>query len=132
VVTYLDVQQRLTMLGYPPTEADRSMLEFEMELIINYVVNYCNFNNSDDIPEILDVRIVDRICSEFLMKKKNSGQLEGFDYEQCVKTIREGDTQIHFGTENDGDTPESRFDKLVDYLQRGFDKWISQWRRITW
>lgn len=132
MVTYLNVTQRLAMLGYEPTEADRSMIEFEIELIINYVVNYCNFDSSDDIPEILDNRIIDRICSEFLMKKKNSGLLEGFNYEGVIKTIREGDTQIQYGTENDGETPESRFDKLVDYLQRGFDKWISNHRRIKW
>lgn len=120
------------MFGYPVTEQERSTIEFEIKLVLNYVVNYCNFASENDIPVILENRIIDRICSEFLLKKKNSGSLDGFNYDAFVKTIKEGDTQIQFGNESDGETVESRFDKWVDYMSRGFDKWLAVHRRIRW
>ena len=132
MVELSDVVNRLKQLGYAPTDMDNAQVQFELDLILDYVVNYCNFTSREEIPNILNKRIVDRVCSEYLMKKKNSGQLEGFDYETAIKTIKEGDTQIQFGTENDGETLESRFDKLVDYMQRGFDKWCAKHRRIKW
>lgn len=132
MIQLTDVTERLKAFGYAPSETQRGNIEFEIELILNYVVNQCNFTSVADIPSILKNRIIDRICSEYLMKQKNAGNLTNFDYSQAVKTIKEGDTQIQFGTENDGDTLESRFDKWVDYMQRGFDKWISVHRKIRW
>lgn len=132
MVDYNKVASRLTMLGFTPEQTDRSAIEFEIELILNYVVVYCNFTSQSDIPDILDNRIIDRICSEYLFKRKNSGQLSGFDYDGIIKVVKEGDTQIQYGTENDGDTPESRFDKFVDNLNRGFDKWLTHYRRLKW
>ena len=131
-IGYPQVADRLAMFGYPVTEQERSNIEFEIKLVLNYVVNYCNFTSENDIPVILENRIIDRICSEFLNKKKNSGSLEGFNYDAFVKTIKEGDTQIQFGNESDGETVESRFDKFVDYMTRGFDKWLAVHRRIRW
>lgn len=132
MVTLEQVIERLRQFGFEVAETDTATIQFELDLILDYVVNYCNFNNRDDIPEILDRRIIDRVCSEYLFKQKNAGNLEGFDYEGFVKTIKEGDTSITFGNSADGDTPEDRFNSFVNRLERGFDKWISQWRRIKW
>lgn len=132
MVVVNDITTRLAQLGYETQSTDLSYVQFELDLILDYVVNYCNFTSVEDIPTILDKRIIDRVCSEFLYKKKNAGQLEGFDYSAFIKTIKEGDTQIQFGSKSDSDTPESRFDDLVNYLQRGFDKWISLHRRLRW
>ena len=132
MVEYQQVVDRLGQFGIAEEQIDVAALQFDMALILRYVVNYCNLDNGNEIPEILDLRIIDRICSEYLMKKKNAGMLEGFDYEQAVKTIKEGDTQIQFASEADGTTPEERFNKLVDYLYKNFDKWICKYRRIRW
>lgn len=132
MIQVTEVTERLKNFGYVTPEIQYRNIEFEIELILNYVINQCNFTSVTDIPSVLKHRIIDRICSEYLMKQKNAGNLENFDYSQAVKTIKEGDTQIQFGTENDGDTLESRFDKWVDYMQRGFDKWISVHRKIRW
>lgn len=131
----VQVQQvitRLRQLGYEAVSEDMEMVQFELDLILDYVVNYCNFTDRNQIPEILDKRIIDRVCSEYLLKKKNSGQLEGFDYDQAIKSIKEGDTQIQYSISNDTATPESRFNDLVNYMQRGFDKWICKWRVLKW
>lgn len=132
MVVLSQVIDRLTQLGYIPNEADTSQLEFELELILDYVTNYCNFHSRTEIPEILDKRIIDRVCAEYLLKKKNSGQLEDFNYEAVIKMIKEGDTQIQYASETESETPESRFDKLVNYMERGFDKWLVKWRRLKW
>lgn len=132
MVEYQQVVDRLGQFGIAEEQIDTAALQFDMALILRYVVNYCNLDNENEIPEILDLRIIDRICSEYLMKKKNAGLLEGFDYEQAVKTIKEGDTQIQFASEADGTTPEERFNKLVDYLYKGFDKWCAKHRKIRW
>lgn len=132
MVTVEQVMTRLGQLGIEVTEADRSTVQFELDLILDYTVNYCNFSDRSEIPTILDKRIIDRVCSEYLMKQKNAGILVGFDYDAFIKQIKEGDTTIQYGNSSDSETPESRFDDLVNYLQRGFDKWISLHRRLRW
>lgn len=121
---------RLKQLGYTATEADNEQIDFELTKILNYVVN--NFTRTTTIPEILDPRIIDRVCSEFLFYKKNAGSLEGFNYDNVIKSIKEGDTTIQYAVGQGEDTPENRFDALVKALERGFDKWCAPHRRLVW
>lgn len=124
-----DVIKRLKQLGYTATDEDNEQIDFELIKILNYVKNYCNITT---IPDILDPRIVDRVCSDFLYFKKNSGSLEGFNYEAVIKSIKEGDTQIQYAVGQGEDTPENRFDAFVKSLERGFDKWCTPHRRLRW
>lgn len=128
-ITVANVSARLKQLGYIVTDDDIPQLKFELEKIIAYVLNYCNITT---IPEILNPRIIDRIAGEFLFYKKNSGELEGFDYDTVIKEIKEGDTTLRYATGADGDTAESRFDNFINKLERGFDKWLTKFRRISW
>lgn len=125
-----DIRNRLRQLGYTATEADNVQIDFELNKILNYVIN--NFTRTDNIPEILDPRIIDRVCSDFLFYKKNSGSLEGFNYDAVIKSIKEGDTQIQYAVGQGEDTPENRFDAFVKSLERGFDKWCTPHRRLLW
>lgn len=129
MVTLDMVRKRLKMLGYTTTAEDTEMLEFELQKTLNYVLNYCNIT---EIPEILDYRIIDRVCSYFLYNKKNSGSLEGFDYDVVIKSVKEGDTTLTYAVGQGEDTPENRFDAFVKSLERGFDKWITPHRRLRW
>lgn len=124
-----DVIERLKQLGYTATEGDYPHIDYELEKTINYVMNYCNITT---IPEILDLRIVDRVCGDFLYYKKNSGSLEGFNYDAVIKSIKEGDTTITYAVGQGEDTPENRFDAFVKSLERGFDKWCTPHRRMRW
>lgn len=124
-----DVIERLEHLGYTANNSDYAHIDFELKKTLNYVKNYCNIT---EIPEILDPRIIDRVCSDFLYYKKNSGSLEGFNYEAVIKSIKEGDTTISYAVGQGEDTPENRFDAFVKSLERGFDKWITPHRRLRW
>jgi len=124
-----DVIDRLKQLGYTATEDDSAQIDFELTKTINYVMNYCNITV---IPEIVDPRIIDRACAYFLYNKKNSGSLEGFNYDTVIKSIKEGDTTITYAVGQGEDTPENRFDAFVKQLERGFDKWITPHRRLRW
>lgn len=129
MVTRENVIERLKQLGYDATEDDNDQVEFELRKTLNYVMNYCNITV---IPEILDPRIIDRVCSDFLYYKKNSGSLDGFNYDTVIKSIKEGDTTITYAVGQGEDTPENRFDSFVKQLERGFDKWITPHRRLRW
>lgn len=129
MVDFEQVVNRLNQLGYVVAEEDFEAIEFETKKILNYVKNYCNITK---IPEILDLRIIDRICADFLYYKKNSGSLIGFNYEPVIKQIKEGDTSITYAVGQGEDTPENRFDAFVKQLERGFDKWITPYRRLRW
>ena len=129
MVTTEMVVQRLTMLGYTPSADESAHVEFEIGLILDYVKNYCNIT---EIPDILDRRIVDRVCGAYLFAKKNTGTLNGFDYDAVIKQIKEGDTTIHYAVGQGEDTPENRFDSFVKQLERGFDKWLTPHRRLRW
>lgn len=129
MVTPQDVIKRLLQLGYTASEADNEQVEFELTKILNYVKNYCNITT---IPEILTPRIIDRVCGDFLYYKKNSGSLNGFNYDAVIKQIKEGDTSITYAVGQGEDTPENRFDNFVKNLERGFDKWLTPHRRLRW
>ena len=129
MVSKAQIIDRLKHFGYTATDEDYEHIEFEIEKICNYVLNYCNIT---EIPAIVEPRIIDRICGEFLFYKKNAGVLTNFNYDAVVKEIKEGDTSLKYAVGQDGDTPESRFDAMVRHLERGFDKWITPHRRIRW
>ena len=129
MVTTDMVIERLRQFGHIPTDGDIPQIEFELETVLNYVKNYCNI---ETIPGILDNRIIDRVCSYYLFNKKNTGTLEGFNYDAVIKQIKEGDTTIHYATGQGEDTPENRFDSFVKQLERGFDKWCTPHRALRW
>jgi hypothetical protein len=124
-----NVIDRLKQLGYTPSEDDYAQIDFELQTIINYVIN--NFTRNS-VPEILDNRIIDRVCGSFLYYKKNSGSLKDFNYDAVIKSIKEGDTTITYSVGQGEDTPENRFDAFVKSLERGFDKWCAAHRSIVW
>ena len=129
MVTRDDVIKRLKHFGHEVTEVDYDQVDFELQKIINYSLNYCN---TSTIPEIIEPRLIDRVCADFLNFKKNAGTLNGFNYDAVIKQIKEGDTTIQYAVGQGEDTPENRFDSFVRSLERGYDKYLTPHRRIRW
>lgn len=129
MVTLTNIVTRLGQLGYDATEADYPAIEFTLNSIVNYTLNYCNIT---EVPEIVEPRLTDRVCADFLFYKKNSGSLEGFNYDNVIKSIKEGDTTLTYAVGQGEDTPENRFDNFVKKLERGYDKWITPHRCVRW
>lgn len=125
-----DIVQRLGMLGYAATENDYELIDYELRKITEYALNYCNIT---ELPVIVEPKLTDRVCAEFLFFKKNSGQLdETFDFDAPAKIIKEGDTSITMSYGEGGKTPEQRFDNMVSSLERTFDKILARYRRLAW
>ena len=129
MVTREMVIKRLSQLGCTVSMENYDTVDFELTTVLNYVKNYCNIT---DIPDILDNRIIDRVCSAFLFNQKNAGKLQGFNYEVAIKELKEGDTTVKYANGQGEDTPENRFDTMVKQLERGFDKWLTPHRRLRW
>ena len=129
MVTRDKIISRLKQLGYVATQEDFSMIEFELDEATNYTLNYCNIT---EVPEIVEPRLIDRVCSYFLYYKKNSGSLEGFNYDAVIKELKEGDTTVKYAVGQGEDTPENRFDAFVKKLELTYDKWITPHRRLRW
>ena len=128
-VVRADIIDRLGQLGYIAENSDNNQIDYELEKITNYTLNYCNITT---VPTIVEKRLIDRVCGEFLYYKKNSGELEGFNYDAVIKEIKEGDTTVKYAVGQGEDTPENRFDAFVKQLERGYDKWITPHRRLRW
>jgi hypothetical protein len=129
MITKAQVIDRLSQFGYEIKVEDEAAIEFEIIKTQNYVYNYCNITS---IPPMLEHRVIDRICSFVLFNLKNTGRLEGFDYEPVIKQIKEGDTSIQYANGQGEDTPENRFDAFIKQLERGFDKWLTPYRALRW
>ena len=123
------VIKRLAQLGYTATDDDKEHIDYELDSVTNYTLNYCNIT---EVPEIVIPKMIDRVCCYFLYYKKNSGSLAGFNYDAVIKSIKEGDTTITYAVGQGEDTPENRFDAFVKQLERGYDKWLTPHRRLRW
>lgn len=132
-VSLEDCIARLETLGYSFVYGtDEGDLQFEIDKILDYAVNLCNLTDANQLPDVLTKRTIDRICMEFLFFKKNTGQLVNFDYDYCLKSIEQGDTKVTYAVGQDGETDASRFNKTLDYMSKGYDKWICKYRVIRW
>lgn len=124
-----DVTKRLASFGYEVTEADAWVLGFIIQKVENYIKDNCNV---DVVPEGLHQIAVDMVVGEFLLGKKSTGQLEGFDLEAAVKQIHEGDTSVTFAIGDGSKTPEERLDELILYLMNYGKGKFAAYRCIKW
>lgn len=129
------VYERLISFGYDipivdevyhPSTMDEMMLSFICDKHVKTVKSECN---TDNVPEEIELLVVDHIVGEFLMSKKNLGQLElnDIDFSGAVKRMKLGDTDIEFAEKG---SQAEMFDCLISLLMRPID--LSDYRRIRW
>jgi len=123
------VNARLNQIGYKDTGNDTNFINFLIDNIKTKIQNNCNIKL---IPAKLKYIWADMVCAEFLMLKKNTGQLniESLNFDLTEKSIQEGDTKIDFNVDGNM-TPEQRFNKIIDYL-KSKNKELTRFRKIQW
>lgn len=108
-----DVIKRLGCFGVGESEQNSLMINIAVSKVQSRIKDMCNI---EDIPDGLYNTAVDMAAGEFLLLKKSTGQLSGFDLDAAVKKIDEGDASITFACGNGSLTPEGRLDHLIYYL----------------
>lgn len=123
-----EITERLASFNYTVTESDSWMLTFLIQKVENHIKNVTNLSA---VPEGLGNIFIDMVVGEFLLNKKSTGDLEGFDLEAAIKQIQEGDTSITYAIGEGDLTPEQRLDLLINYLM-DHDKELISHRCIKW
>lgn len=122
------VLQRLTFFGYILKESDDWVLCFTMQNVENHIRNSCN---TPSVPSGLFNVAVDMVCGEFLLCKKQTGQLEieGLDLDGAIASISEGDVSVSFASDS---TDEEKFNRLTTFLMtRGEGDFVC-YRKLKW
>ena len=91
-----------------------------------------NLTNLAEVPDGLTGVAAAMAAGEYLRMKKGAGQLEGFDLDAAVKSIKEGDTDITFAIGDGSSTAEQRLDALIATLTEGRTGEIYRYRRLVW
>lgn len=122
------VLNRLDSFGYQVKESDAWMIGFAIQKVESSIKNECNIS---EIPDGLIHTAVDMVCGEFLFGKKQTGQLElgDLDLTGAVTTIKEGDIQINFDSdESDSD----KVDKFLNFLMNNGRGDLVCYRKMRW
>ena len=125
---YEAVLKRLVSFGCTLREDDAWVICFAMQKVENHIKNYCNITS---VPDGLFNVAVDVVCGEFLFTKKQTGQLDigDLDLDDAITSIKEGDTQVNFGS---GTSDDEKFSVLLNYLQHNGDGDLICYRKIRW
>ena len=125
---YEAVLNRLVSFGYTLKEDDAWVICFAMQKVENHIKNYCNLNS---VPDGLFNVAVDMVCGEFLLTGKQCGQIQvgDLDFDCVVTSIKEGDTQVNFGS---GTSDDEKFSVLLNYLMHNGDGDLICYRKIRW
>lgn len=121
-----DIKKWLKYYGYEVTADDEWALGLIIDKTESYIKDQCNLA---EVPEGLHQAMVDMALGEFLRRKKGTGELEGFDLEAAIETIKEGDTSI---TYSKGATDEQRLDSLIAKLIAINHSQLAKYRRMIW
>ena len=131
-----DVTARLASFGYIVTDADAWVLDFIIKKVENHIKNDCGVYDSGTLTIVIPAGLhniaVDMVVGEFLLSKKSTGQLTGFDLSAAVKQIQEGDTNITYAIGSGDSTPEQRLDILISYLMNHGKGEFASYRCFKW
>lgn len=104
------------------------MISFSVQKVENTIKNECNVTS---IPDGLFNIAIDMICGEILSAKKQTGQLEDFNFETALKSVQAGDTTVTYAIESSM-TPEQRLNNLISYLLNYGRGEFACYRKIKW
>ena len=115
---------RLKFFKYNVPESEKSIIDYVILKVLSSVNNKTNqCYTADDIPYGLYSIVVDKVVGEFLMFKKNMGDIPELDLSPVEKQIQVGETIS---------SPEKRYDALINFLIFGRDDELVRYRRLAW
>lgn len=122
------VLNRLDSFGYQVKESDAWMIGFAMQKVESSIKNECNIS---EIPDGLIHTAVDMVCGEILLAKKQTGQLElgDLDFNGAVTSIKEGDTQVNF---NSDESDSDKIDQFINFLLNNGRGDLVCYRKMQW
>lgn len=126
MITLEAIKARLAHFRYEAASADDGMLTYIQTTVVQSTLLALNISV---IPEDVEHIVIDKICGEFLMTKKSTGQSVGIDVATGIKSIQEGDTTITYDTAT---SPEAQLDMLLKWLISGRDGVLLRHRCIRW
>ncbi len=119
----IQIIKRLKSLSYKLKSDDSFFILFCIQKAQNEIKSFCNIKT---IPIALSNILVDKVCGEFLLSKKNSGQL---DIDDTLKSLKDGNITI---TYDDKSSDEAKMNALIDYLINGGRDELVCYRKIKW
>ena len=123
---------RLQAFKYNVQENETSILDYLTLKTISSINNLTNqFYTADTIPQNLYSIVVDKIVGEFLLFKKNTGDIPSLDLSPVEKQIQSGDTSVTYAVEGTT-SPEKMYDILINYLISSRDNELIKYRRLVW
>lgn len=129
---YEGVVMRLKFFKYDVPESEKSIIDYVILKVLSSVNNKTNqCYTADDIPYGLYSIVVDKVVGEFLMFKKNMGDIPELDLSPVEKQIQVGDTNTVYAVETVS-SPEKRYDTLINFLIFARDNELIRYRRLTW
>ena len=125
---------RLGSLGYTYDETkDKFVIEeFLMPKVKNHILS---MTNQSTIPKECQKIAVDKVCGEFLLAKKNSGELviEPTAVTKELSSITEGKFTINYAVNTSStQSLDQKLDILIDYLIHSGEGDLSCYRRLKW
>lgn len=128
------IKKRLKSLGYIYDETNDNWIieEFLMPKVKNHILS---MTNQTTIPKELQKIAVDRVCGEFLLAKKNSGELviEPTAVTKELSSITEGKFTINYAVNtNSTQSLDQKLDMLIDYLIHSGEEDLLCYRRLKW
>lgn len=128
---YTDVVERLNSMGYAVTESPDAAVTYSINRAAEKIK--ANINHSE-IPNDLYYTWVDMAAGMFLYDKKAVGQLTdaAFDFTAPAKKITEGDVSVEFTSVEASNTPEARFERLLNGMINPPQSIFAAFRRFKW
>lgn len=132
VSIYEGVVERLSFFKLDTLPEEISILNYLIPKVISSINNITNQHYTEEtLPDDLYNIVVDKVVGEFLLFKKNSGNMSKIDFSPLEKQVQMGDTSITYAVEG-ATSPEKRLDILINYLLNGRDNELVKFRRLVW
>ena len=128
------IKSRLESLGYTYDETKDEFVikEFLMPKVKNHILS---MTNQTSIPKELQKLAVDRVCGEFLLAKKNSGQLvlDPASVTKELSSITEGKFTLNYAVNTSTtQSNDEKLDMLINYLMHENEGDLLCYRRLKW